>query len=221
MRKLSNKIIDVLSFLGIALAVVFIVLAVHYSEYGKPLILYIIPYASLVCGACCFTFTLIFSKKAYNMFISLLLLMFGLVSTAEILVHFTYTFNQCWPLIGIATGIAWLVSGIYKYRKFNLGYTIPGIILFVAGCWFMLFSFKIIKVPFTKVVVFLGPVFVAILVLVAIAVYFLQKQNKKLIIDNEEPEIFDDEELVVTDLENDKEKLEEFKKDLDDLNFIR
>lgn len=219
MRKLSNRIIDILSFLGIALVVVFIALAVHYSEYGKPLILYIIPYAALVWGACCFTFTLLFTKKAYNMFISLLLFMFGLLSVAEILVHFTYTFNQYWPVIGIATGIAWLVSGIYKYKKFNLGYTIPSIILVVSGCWYMLFSFKIIKVPFTKVVVLLGPVFVAILVLVAIAYYFIQKKNKKLTIDNEEPEIFDDEELVVTDLENDKEKLEEIKKDLDDLNF--
>lgn len=204
MRKKSQKILDVLSFLGGAFIITFGALAVQYAyeENGMPGIFYAFPYLTLILGILCFVFTLISTKKAYHMFISILLTFFGCVSVADMIFHFGTVLNQWWPVFGMVTGVAWFASGMYKYKRFSLGYAIPSLVLFVLGCWFMLFSFKIIKVPFTKVVVMLGPVYVIVLMLIMVGLYFLQKRNKKLIIENEEPGVFADEELVLTDVES-------------------
>ena len=100
----------------------------------------------------------------------------------------------------------------YLYRNlFSLpfGYSIPAIVLFVLGCWFMLFSFKIVKASFRKTVVLIGPIFVLVCAAIAIAVYYIQKKHRELIIQNEEPEIFADEDLVSVDLENQMENQED------------
>lgn len=205
MKKRSHKILDIMSFFGIALLVVFVVLAVNYaySDAGKPIIYYIVPYLTLVLGCLCFIFTLIYTKKAYHMFISILLFAFGCIFTADLIWQFSEFVKQLWPVFGIITGLAWLISGIYKYKRFNLGYTIPSLVLILFGCWYMLFTFKIIKFSFIRIVIMAGPVFVLMLMAFMIGLYFGQKKYKQLIIQNEEPEVFADEEMVLTDMEAD------------------
>lgn len=203
MKNRSHKILDIMSFFGIALLVIFVALAVHfaYSDDGKPVIYYVAPYLTLVLGCLCFIFTLLYTKKAYHMFTSILLFSFGCIFTGDLIFHFSAFAKQLWPVFGIITGLAWGVSGIYKYKRFSVGYAIPSLVLIVFGCWYMLFTFKIIKFSFIKIVVMTGPVFVLMLMAFMIGLYFGQKKYKNLIIQNEDPEVFADEEMVLTDME--------------------
>ena len=60
----------------------------------------------------------------------------------------------------------------------------------------MLFSFKIIKISFLVVAAVGGPLFMIFLTLICIVYFYAQQKNKNLIVKDEEPLEFDDDEIV-------------------------
>ncbi|MCR5187320.1 MAG: hypothetical protein K6C97_00185 [Treponema sp.] len=98
-----------------------------------------------------------------------------------------------WPVFGVFAGILLFVSGFYKYKKIKFGYAIPAVTLVGMGIWYSFFSFGIIKTPFIVVVKRLGPVFVLVLVLLLIALFLVQKRNKKFVVADDETGTFSDE----------------------------
>jgi hypothetical protein len=187
---------------GLCLVTVFIVFAICFADTLKPFVLYVFPVACIVFGITLILLTLFITKKAYHMFFALLVLCFGLAGIIDLVSMETFKMKEWWPFFGIVAGLSLFVTGLYKYKHFNYGYSVPAIFLFVLGLLFMLFSFKIVKVSFRKMVVISGPVVVLLSVLSAVTIYYFQKKHKELSIQNEEPEIFADEDLVSVDLEN-------------------
>ena len=105
-----------------------------------------------------------------------------------------FSLKETWPIIGVISSLCLLVSGLYRYRKMKILYIVPSFILLLMSLWYSLFSFKVIKQPFSFVVLSLGPAFVIITVAMLIIFYFLQKKHRELIIEDEESE-FDTEEI--------------------------
>ena len=97
-----------------------------------------------------------------------------------------YTFMQWWPMIGVTAGIFLWIAGIIKYKKLQPGYFIPAITLFLMGIWFMLFSFKIIKVSFQIVAIVGGPLFLMMSAIFIVAFFMLQKNNANLVAKDDE-----------------------------------
>lgn len=59
------------------------------------------------------------------------------------------TFAQIWPVIVIFSGISLYFVCIVRYKKNLPVFYIPSIVLFIMGCFFLLFSMHIIKTPFS------------------------------------------------------------------------
>ena len=106
--------------------------------------------------------------------------------------YLKHTIYQWWPFLGIAVGLILFVTGIYKYRRITVGFAIPSLTIFLMGGWFMLFSFKIVKVPFSQVALIGGPLFMIFLMVSLFAFFLLQQKNKNLVIEDDEPDSFED-----------------------------
>jgi hypothetical protein len=142
---------------------------------------------------------LISQKKAVPLYIGLLLLFWGIL---DIIVYASpdYGISQFWPLFVILAGILLIVSGCYKYKKLKFGFVIPAVTLVGMGVWYMLFSFKIIKISFVTVAAILGPAFMLLVAVLLILLFLAQQKHKQLIINDDDTGTFDDEDVPLNRL---------------------
>ena len=140
-------------------------------------------------------FTLCRTKKNYQLFIELTLITWGLLVFLVIKQIIPYTLLQCWPLLGLFSGIFLFISGIYHYHKIKFGFFIPAVTLFILGLIFMLFSLKIVSISFQTTALIAGPIFMLMVAIFIVCLYFAQKKNKKLILEDDGKDSFDDETL--------------------------
>lgn len=137
-----------------------------------------------------------YTKGAYQLYIGLLLCIWGFIS---VLVRSVETFSmiQWWPILILVAGIVLFICGYYKYGSIKFGFAIPSITFFGMGFWYSLFSFKVIKVPFYTVAGTLGPIFMICIAVMLVVVFLAQKKHKKLIVIDEETGAFSDEEVII------------------------
>ncbi len=76
----------------------------------------------------------------------------------------------------------------------KVGFVFPAIVIFCFSCWYSLFSFKIIKLPFSKIVLLSSPWFLATVAVFLIFYFLVQQKNKNLIIEEDEAEAFSEDE---------------------------
>lgn len=133
-------------------------------------------------------------KKAYQFFLSLLFIGWGILNTLIAFLH-TKGHNYLWPIHLILASIFMFLTGMKKYKRLKFGYVIPAIALFFMGIWFGLFAFGAIKVPFKTVIVLYGPAFMVFLGIILIVYFLIQKHHRKLVVIDENSGDFDDEEL--------------------------
>lgn len=138
-------------------------------------------------------------KKAFPLYIGLLMLFWGLLSII-VYVNPDYGISQFWPLFVILSGILLIVSGCYKYKKLKFGFVIPSVTLIGMGLWYMLFSFKIIKLSFVTVAAVLGPVFMLVIAGSLILFFLAQQKHKQLIINDDDTGTFADEDVPLNRL---------------------
>lgn len=134
------------------------------------------------------------TKKAYQLFLGLMIACYGILCY---LMRFVlpYTVFQIWPIGIIVAGIIMIVCGVYKYKKFKFGFGIPGVVLICMGLWFMLFSFKIIKISFSTFATIAGPLFMLVVGVVLVLFFFAQQKHSQLVIKDDNQGDFGDEEL--------------------------
>ncbi|MBR1637895.1 MAG: hypothetical protein IJ688_00745 [Treponema sp.] len=135
-----------------------------------------------------------FQKKAVSLYISLLIFFWGLLA---VIVYSMPAFgiSEFWPLYVIMAGILLIVSGVYKYRRLKFGFVIPAFTLIGMGGWYMLFSFKVIKISFLTVAAILGPVFMLSVAAFLVLFFLAQQKHKELVIKDDDTGTFDDEDV--------------------------
>lgn len=148
----------------------------------------------ILLGAFIINTAILLTKKAYQLFLGLMIAGWGIILY---LMEFVlpYTIYQMWPVFLASAGLFLLFTGIYKYRSFKFGYGIPAAVLFCMGLYFMLFSFKIIKVSFSIVATVLGPFFMLLVGVSLIIFFFAQQKHSELIVNDDNRGDFEDEEL--------------------------
>ena len=192
MKKTTAILLDFLTYIGSLIFVSAFVMALVVPEKQHTLIIDILPVMAGLLGITTLVFTFVISHKAYHFFMGLFLIVAGTFEFLLMSGYLNYTIYQWWPFLGIAVGLILFVTGIYKYRRITVGFAIPALTIFLMGGWFMLFSFKIIKVPFSQVVLIGGPLFMIFLMVSLFAFFLLQQKNKKLVIEDDEPDSFED-----------------------------
>ncbi|MCQ2591596.1 MAG: hypothetical protein MJ188_02330 [Treponema sp.] len=196
MDKKQTHLLDISAIIGMVILVLALCFSIFVSENQHIIINTLLPLLLVALGIliCIFTFT--YSHKAYHFFTSMLLLSWGISDFLMVRKFIPFNFYQLWPMLGVYVGIIIFASGFYKYRKLKFGYALPGLTVFFLGCFFLLFSLKIIKVPFSVVVMVGGPLLMIFTCLFLFSFFAMQQKYKNLIIKDDEHDSFDDDELI-------------------------
>lgn len=194
MQGVIKKILDCILCVSLIIFVCVFIVVTKMQGKVSVFITSILPAVQIFLGLFAVYVALKVTKKGYQVFSSLLFLLLGLYQFLLMNEVIPFSLKETWPIIGVISSLCLLVSGVYRYRKMKILYIVPSFILLLMSLWYSLFSFKVIKQPFSFVVLSLGPAFVIITVAMLIIFYFLQKKHRELIIEDEESE-FDTEEI--------------------------
>lgn len=194
MQSVIKKILDCILCVSLIIFVCVFIVVTKMQGKVSVFITSILPAVQIFLGLFAVYVAIKVTKKGYQVFSSLLFLLLGLYQFLLMNEVIPFSLKETWPIIGVISSLCLLVSGVYRYRKMKILYIVPSFILLLMSLWYSLFSFKVIKQPFSFVVLSLGPAFVIITVAMLIIFYFLQKKHRELIIEDEESE-FDTEEI--------------------------
>lgn len=194
-KKRITQILTFLIFAGIIFFlfnVFFLFLYNNTGIVGKKNIISTIP--QIIFGILVILFSVIFSKKAYQLIIGLILSSFAIVN---LLIYFCipYSFFQIWPLYGIIAAISLLISGFFKYKKPKIGYFMFSFTIIIMALICFLFSFKIIKTPFRSIIIPFGFIFFSLVAISLIIFFFFQQKHRNLMIKENGKENFEDEHI--------------------------
>ena len=124
-----------------------------------------------------------------GLFLSCCSLLF-LIADARII---PYTIKQVWPVTVVLSGLALFPAGYVRFRKFQVSYMVPGIVLAALGFVFLCFSLNIIKISFAEFARAWWPlIFVIFGLSLVVWLVYTKKQKTPVIFEDSED---DDEDL--------------------------
>ena len=189
MHKVFSRVLDCILCVSLIIFVgVFIVVA---KQQGNATAFFtsLMPTVQVLLGIFAVFVALKVTKKAYQVFSSVLFLLLGIFQFLLVNEIVPYSLKQLWPAIGILASFSLFFACFWRYKQIKIVYIVPTLILLLMSCWYFLFSFKIIKMSFSFVVTTIGPFFVIVTILSVISFYFLQKKHKELVVKDEENEL--------------------------------
>lgn len=195
MKNNGIKLLNILLSITLVFFVIALVILLNESQVQPTSILYMVClYVQVLVGAFAIFWSLSKTKKAFHLFCGLMFFTYS-VLTLLIMFCLPYTMKVWWPVFGILAGSELLVSGLYKYKKIKFGFLVPSCFFIFIDLWYMLFTFQIIKVPFSKVVRFSAPAVFVVVAAVLMGFFAVQQKHKNLAIKDDEQGTFSDEEI--------------------------
>jgi len=196
MKEKVAKILNILISIGFALLVfcAFVVMP-SLKELQAPVFYVLLLIFQILLGILCQIFAVYKSKRAYQIFLGAVLSTWGII-TLSTFVFSELTFNIVWPLYSLDASILLFLCGIYRYKKLKAGYGLTALILFIMSLWNLLFSLKIIKLSFKIVSSVVVPLSLVLITIIFVFIFFLQKKHKELVITDENPGDFEDDEFM-------------------------
>ncbi len=191
MNKKGYVLLNLLLALSIILFLVVFIVTIFNSEKEHAKILDFLPVFLMIVGLSVALLTPS-TKSSYQLFIGLGFIFIGGFSFLLMRSIIGGTLLQLWPVIGIGNGVILLIAGFYKYRKISFGYVIPSIAMIVLSAWFLLFSLKIVSISFKEFIIVFGPLLLVMLCVLLFVVYIFKRNSKS----SEEPDQFQDDELI-------------------------
>ena len=186
MKKISSFIADLILSLGVAIILFMVISAILIKQFESNLLLNTFSIMAAVFGICVSVIGIKFTKKIHQIFMGLMLAFWGAGIWLRLRNFIPYAFIEIWPVIGISAGLFLFVAGIIRYRKLLFRYFIPALALFLLGIWFLLFSLKIIKVPFQVVALVGGPLFFIMAGILIIGFFLLQTKYTNLVVNEDD-----------------------------------
>lgn len=195
MTKRGFRLLNLLLFFSFVLFIAVFILTIFQSDKQHALVLNLFPIFLMVVGVMVIVLTP-HTRSAYQLFIGDMFAFAGLFSYLLMESIIPGNLLQWWPIYSVAAGLCVFISGIYRYRKFDFGYIIPAVVMVILGGWFLLFSFKIITIPFKMFILMFGPLLALMLFLLLLAIYFHQKKYRTDSDSNTEINQFEDDEMI-------------------------
>ena len=196
MKKMKLMLLNAAAYLGALLFIFAFIFSVFSTGPRSWLLTDFLNIFAIILGIILVVFTFVYSHRAYHLFIGMFLIIgsnFIILLKNDVL---SGTIYQWWPFLGIMVGLILFISGMYKYKKLKIGYVIPSITIFLLGCWLMLFSQKIIKVPFSTVALIGAPLFVVFGTVFIVTLFLMQQKYKNLVVQDDDSDSFDDDEII-------------------------
>lgn len=195
MSKFGYKLINLLLFIAFLLFFVVFFTTIFQSDKQHAMVLDVFPVFLLIVGITVAILTLN-TKSAYQLFIGGFLAFAGLMSLLLMKNIVSGNLKQWWPIYAVAGGVILFGAGFYKYRKLDFGYVIPAIVLEIVGLWLLLFSFKVVTIPFKTFIICFGPLLLVMLCVLLFVVFLVQKKYGKITASDSDIKQFEDDELI-------------------------
>lgn len=190
MKKKSSFAADLILAIGSVIFLGVVIIAIIMNDTQHNFIFDYLPIFVALSGLPVCILGIKFTKKIHHVFIGLELVFWGIVLCFFMKQLLPFRFVQWWPVIGVSAGIFLFIAGGICYKSIKFRYFIPGLVLFLLGIWFMLFSFGIIKVPFHIVALVGGPLFFIMAGISIIIFFMLQRKYTNLIVQDDESSEF-------------------------------
>lgn len=196
MRKISTFFINFIITLGIIFLAAVFIFSVVADQKTSILVMKVLPVLAVLIGIACVIVSFKLTKKAYHSFIGMFLIFWSVIGFLAVNEICTFSVSRYWPLIALTSGLFLALSGSLHYKTIKLGYILPSLFLFFIGGWLLLFTCKIIQIPFKEVILVVGPILVLLAAVFIFVLFFLQKKYKNLVLkDNDNEGSFEDDEI--------------------------
>lgn len=195
MTKRGYILLNILLFFSFMLFVTVFIMTIFQSDKNHAVVLNLFPVFLMLVGVTVMILTP-YTQSAYQLFLGGMFFISGLFSYLLLECIIPGTLTQWWPIYGVMAGLMVGVSGFYKYKKCDSGFMIPAVVMILlCGC-FMLFSFKIITIPFKMFMALFGPILILIMCTALMSIFFYQKKFKKIQDSDEDIKQFEDDEMI-------------------------
>lgn len=189
MHKVFSRVLDCILCVSLIIFVAVFIVVAKQQGNANAFFTSLMPTVQVLLGIFAVFVALKVTKKAYQVFSSVLFLLLGIFQFLLVNEIVPYSLKQLWPVIGFLASFSLFFACFWRYKQIKIVYIVPTLILLLMSCWYFLFSFKIIKMSFSFVVTTIGPFFVVVTILSVISFYFLQKKHKELVVKDEENEL--------------------------------
>lgn len=120
-----------------------------------------------------------FSKKmrAFFIFIGMEIILYSFVLQLQDAQIFEFRIKNFWPIFIILSGISLLPAGYVSAKRMNRKFVVPAVAMIVFGGFCSLFSFDVIKMPFSRFVLLSMPVLLLLSGAYLIILFFLNQRD--------------------------------------------
>lgn len=189
MHKVISRVLDCILCVSLIIFIAVFIVVVKQQGSVNAVFTSLMPTIQVLLGSFAVFVALKVTKKAYQVFSSVLFLLLGIFQFLLVNELVPYSLKQLWPIIGFLASFSLLFSCFWRYKEIKIVFFVPTLILFLMSCLYLLFSFKVIKMSFSFVVTTVGPSFILVTILSVFLFYFLQKRHKELVVKDEENEL--------------------------------
>lgn len=194
MTKKGYILLNILLFIAFALFITVFIITSFVSIKEHAVILNLFPVFLMLIGLAVCILTP-YTRSAYQLFLGGMFVIVGLFSFLLMESIIFGSLLQWWPIYGIFSGIMLFVSGLYKYKKVDLGFLIPALVLVLLCSVFLLFSFKIVTLSFKSSVLIVGPILIFFLVVSLFVILMCQKKFQNISPLEKDIKQFEDDEI--------------------------
>ncbi|MBQ7538517.1 hypothetical protein [Treponema sp.] len=174
MKKITVPVLNLLLAAGVLLIIAGLLLISRFSV-GFGVALPVGSITTMIFGAVIFYVAMTLIHWAVFFFMGLLVFFMGLCMTFVFTSVLPFGPQHLWPIAVLLCGICLLLTCVFKHRKIRGVYLFPTVLIEVLGAFFLLFSTKIIKVPFSVFISKWGPLLLVLAGAALVGIFFWQR----------------------------------------------
>lgn len=157
MKKPGVKFLNAILAFGMLLIFVGVMLTLAFAGKSPNFANWSIPVVIFFAGLAVLYSEIAFSRSPFELFLGLNLSLYGIFSLVLVFDFFSVGLETLWPFFVVLTALSLVIAARTTGKVFAINYDLPAISLFVLGIVFFLFSFKIIKIPLSRLALLICP----------------------------------------------------------------
>lgn len=157
MKKPGVKFLNAILAFGMLLIFVGVMLTLAFAGESPNFASWSIPVVIFFAGLAVLYSEIAFSQSPFKLFLGLNLSLYGIFSLVLVFDFFSVGLEALWPFFVVLTALSLVIAARTTGKVFAINYDLPAISLFVLGIVFFLFSFKIIKIPLSRLALLICP----------------------------------------------------------------
>lgn len=178
MKRPDLKMLNLILALGMFLIAVGFLLILCCAGTNPGLSFSVLPGVLVLLGMGNLFVYLTIKKQPFRLFFGMVFCLSGAFTFVLAFLGLMAKFAQLWPFYIVFVAVSLFVAGRTIGKRFSFTYDLMGLVIFCIGCFFLLFSFNVIKIPFNRLAVYAFPV---LLILAGVFLIVLFRRRKALL----------------------------------------